>query len=244
MKALLLNSGLGSRMGKLTDDKPKCMCPIGNGYSIISWQLELLRTHGIMDIVITTGPFERSLKEHVLTYGEGLNFTFVNNPIYQETNYIFSMYLAREHLKDDILLLHGDLVLEPSVVADLLFSDHSVVTVDKLLPLPEKDFKAKHDGSKIKAVGIEFFGNDCEACQPAYKWTKADFALWMNEIEAFCKRGKTKVYAENAFNCVSDQIDLYPLELEKRLCNEIDNLDDLMAITERFQRLLSKERKQ
>ena len=41
-----------------------------------------------------------------------MSFTFVENPIYDKTNYIYSMYLAREYLKDDILLLHGDLVFD------------------------------------------------------------------------------------------------------------------------------------
>lgn len=237
MKALLLNSGLGSRMGSITEDKPKCMCPIGNGHSIVSWQLELLRKNLVKDIIITTGPFTHMLEEHVLLHGKGLNITFINNPIYKETNYIYSMYLAREYLKDDIILLHGDLVLEPSVVGDLLSSSHSVVTVDKLLPLPEKDFKAKLNEGKIKAIGLEFFGDDCEACQPAYKWNQKDFALWMSEIEVFCTGGKTKVYAENAFNSISDKLNLYPLELEYRLCNEIDNNNDLTVISERFQKL-------
>lgn len=224
-------------MGKLTEDKTKCMCPIGNGYSIISWQLELIRRNGIKKVVITTGPFEELLKGHALTGSYGLDITFINNPVYKDTNYIYSMYLAKEFLNDDILLLHGDLVLEPSVITDLLYSKSSVVAVDRLLLLPEKDFKAKINNNKIKAVGIEFFGDDCEACQPAYKLNKTDFALWMNEIEAFCKAGITKVYAENALNGISDQIGLYPMELNRRLCNEIDNLQDLKVISERFQKL-------
>lgn len=238
MKALLLNSGLGSRMGKLTEDKPKCMCPIGNGYSIISWQLELLRKHGIKDIVVTTGPFAELLENYIRSLGKGLQLTFINNSIYRETNYIYSMYLAREHLNDDILLLHGDLVLEPSVIRDLLSKKGSVLTVDSLLPLPEKDFKAKLEDGKVISVGVEFFGSDCVACQPAYKWTKADFSIWMREIEAFCERGHRQVYAENAFNNVSDQINLYPLGLNNRLCNEIDNVEDLKIVSDRFRQIL------
>ncbi|MGE5633328.1 MAG: NTP transferase domain-containing protein [Caulobacteraceae bacterium] len=237
MKALLLNSGVGSRMGSLTENKAKCMCPIGNGYTIIGWQLELMRRSGIREIVVTTGPFEDLLEKHAALYGEGLDITFVNNPLYKETNYIYSMYLAKDYLEDDILLFHGDLVFEPSVVKDMLSADCSVVTVDRLLPLPEKDFKARIENGKIKAIGVNFFGSDCVACQPAYKMNKPDFALWMGEIEAFCRRGDTKVYAENALNNVSGKLALYPLELERRLCNEIDNLDDLEAVSERFVRL-------
>jgi len=216
------------------------MCELGYGYSIIGWQLELVRRSGIDEVVITTGPFDKLLENHVLTYSRGLHITFVNNPLYNETNYIYSMYLAREHLHDDILLLHGDLVLEPSVFNDLIASKYSVVTVDQTLPLPEKDFKAKIEEGRVKAIGIEYFGNNCYACQPAYMWKNNDFSLWMEEIERFCLNGQTKVYAENAFNQISDKLNLYPLELKRRLCREVDNPEDLKIVSGRFKELLEK----
>jgi len=239
MKALLLNSGIGSRMGSLTEKNPKCMCQIGEDYTIIGWQLELLRKNNIRDIVVTTGPFAELLENHALSYGNGLNIVFVNNPLYRETNYIYSMYLARDYLKDDILLFHGDLVVEPSVVADMLSAKYSVVAVDSLVPLPEKDFKARIENGRVAEIGVNLFGRDCVACQPAYKLNRSDLALWMDEIEAFCQRGETRVYAENAFNSISSKIALYPLELGNRLCNEIDDLNDLKTISERFARILN-----
>lgn len=237
MKALLLNSGIGKRMGKLTEEKPKCMCEIGNGYTIISWQLKLLQKYGIDEYVITTGPHSTLLMEYILMYTEKSKVSFVNNPIYAESNYIYSMYLAKQKLDDDILLLHGDLVMEPSVIEDLLASEQSAVTVDRSLSLPEKDFKAKTRDGKVKAVGIEFFGDDCVACQPAYKLNRSDFTVWMEEIEKFCFVGNIKVYAENALNAVCSRINLIPLELGNRLCSEIDNIDDLETVSKRFQKL-------
>lgn len=234
MKALLLNSGIGSRMGSLTAKKPKCMCSIGKGYTIISWQLELLRRYGIKDVVITTGPHSNILEEYLQSLAYGMNISFVKNHNYEETNYIYSMYLVKEFLEDDVMLLHGDLVLESSVIEELVSAEDSVVTVDKLLELPEKDFKAKIAEERVKAIGIEYFGDDCVACQPAYKWLKKDFAIWMDEIEAMCKKGETKVYAENAFNNISDRVNLVFLELGNRLCNEIDNPEDLDTVSERF----------
>ncbi len=234
MKALLLNSGIGKRMGKLTENKPKCMCEIGNGYSIISWQLELLQKYGVDEYVITTGPHSDLLSEYVKKLTTGLKVKFIYNPIYSESNYIYSMYLARHLLDDDILLLHGDLVIEPSVIEELLSSKRSTVTVDSLLSLPEKDFKAKISEGKVKAIGTAFFGDDCVACQPAYKFNRSDFAIWMNEIVNFCLEGNINVYAENALNAISYKLNLFPLELGKRLCSEIDNNDDLLIVSERF----------
>ena len=57
MKALILNSGLGSRMGVLTAEHPKCMTEIAYGETILSRQLKMLVEAGIEDVVMTTGAF-------------------------------------------------------------------------------------------------------------------------------------------------------------------------------------------
>lgn len=236
MKALIFNSGIGKRMGDLTKTAPKCMAEIGCGHTIISWQLFLLEQCGIHEVVITTGPFAERLEQYIDSLHPNLQIKFVKNPLYDTTNYIYSMYCARNFLNDDVIILHGDLVLEPSVLNDLLAAQKSALTVDKSLALPEKDFKAQIQNSKIKAVGIEFFGNDCVACQPAYKLFKKDIDVWLKEVENYCDNGQRGVYAENALNAKSDEMAVYPLELNGRLCNEIDNLEDLKIISARFEK--------
>ena len=121
MKALILNSGLGSRMGAHTQQKPKCMAQIGGGYTILSRQLTQLAAAGVGDIVITTGPFADALAAHVAELRLPIQVTYVHCEDYATTNYIVSMHRAAPHLRGhDVLLLHGDLVLESSVYADLL----------------------------------------------------------------------------------------------------------------------------
>ena len=61
MKALILNSGLGRRMGVLTSEHPKCMTEISGTETILSRQLRLLAAAGIREAVITTGCFANSL---------------------------------------------------------------------------------------------------------------------------------------------------------------------------------------
>lgn len=235
MKALILNSGMGSRMGELTQAQPKCMCPIGDGYTIVRWQLERLQANGIQHVVMTTGPFEDILMGHLPQMGEGFHVELVNNPDYRKTNYIYSIYLAQDLLKgDDILLLHGDLVLEDSVLRDLAASEHSAVAIDSRIPLPEKDFKARIAGGRIAEIGTGLFGPDCSACQPAYFFKQADFQKWLEGIALFCQAGKTGVYAEDALNGQLSGMQLFPLELDGRLCHEIDDLQDLKTVAGRF----------
>ena len=64
MKALILNSGMGKRMGLLTSRHPKCMTELLEGETILSRQLKLLQQQGIREIVITTGLFDQVLVDY------------------------------------------------------------------------------------------------------------------------------------------------------------------------------------
>lgn len=236
MIALLLNSGLGSRMGDETREHPKCLCGIGEGETILSWQVKLLERFGVTEAVVTTGHLAEMLTAYMAGLDTSVRFHFVHNPRYRETNYIYSMYLARELLRGDVLSLHGDLVLHPQVMARLMEAPGSVVAVDATLPLPEKDFKARLLGHRVTAIGVDRFGEDCVACQPAYKWLEKDFRRWMEEIIRLIEAGEERCYAENAFNAAWKDIPLAPLDVRGLLCSEIDNQEDRRIVSERFRR--------
>ena len=229
MRALILNSGAGTRMMDLTHDCPKCMTVLHTGQTILSRQIEQLERHGIREICITTGPFADILERHALEAAGSAALFFVNNPEYLSTNYIYSIFLAKEFLRGDILLLHGDLVFSDCVLRDILKSPVSAAVVSTVLPLPEKDFKAVVIGGLISKVGVEFF-EDAVALQPLYKLNEADWFVWLSEIESFIARGEKRCYAENALNAVSGYCAIYPFDIGERLCAEIDNPDDLVFI--------------
>ena len=203
MKALILNSGLGSRMGTLTMQHPKCMTELENGETIVSRQLKLLSEAGIREVVMTTGPFEESLKGHCLGLGLSLDITFVPNPDYDKTNYIYSIYCAREYLDSDQILMHGDLVFEEEVLRQVITAPRSVMTVSSTLPLPEKDFKAVIRDGKVSKVGVEFFEDAVEA-QALYGLKLEDWRIWLSKICEFCETGRRDVYAEKALNELRD----------------------------------------
>ena len=217
-------------MGVYTKEHPKCMTDLVTGESILSRQLLLLKKCGITDVVITTGYYDAVLEEYCNSLGLSLDLTFVKNPIYDKTNYIYSIYCARERLEnEDVLLLHGDLVFDESVLKDILRSQTSCMAVSASLPLPEKDFKAVVEGGRIKKVGIEFFEN-AVAAQPLYKLNAEDWNVWLNKIADFCERDIRKCYAENAFNEVSDTCRIYTHDFGDALCAEIDTPGDLEAM--------------
>lgn len=236
MKALILNSGLGSRMDNLTATYPKCMTKLLNDETILSRQLKMLRSVGINEIIITTGAFAAVLEDYVKSLGKYENCQFIYNPEYETTNYIFSIYLARQYLDDDILLIHGDVVFEYSVLIKMLEFTRSCVAISSSRKLPKKDFKAVVCGDIVEKIGIEFFENAFSA-QPIYKLKREDWIKWLNQIRIFCERGDKKCYAEAALNVISSQGFLHSCDMLEMFCNEIDTEKDLKIVLEKLRKL-------
>ena len=230
MKALILNSGLGSRMGALTSEHPKCMTEISPRETILSRQLKQIADAGITEVVITTGYYDGVLVDYCKSLDLPLSFTFVKNPVYDKTNYIYSIYCAREYLQDDIILMHGDLVFENEVFDKVLASETSCMTVSSTLPLPEKDFKAQIRDGKVMKVGVDIFEDAMEA-QALYRLNREDWKVWLDKIAAFCEAGNTKVYAENALNELNGAANITALDVGDLLCAEIDNPEDLAVVS-------------
>ncbi len=239
MKALILNSGLGSRMGVFTSEHPKCMTEISSHETILSRQLRQIADAGIEDVVITTGYYDSVLVNYCNDLGLSLHFTFVKNPIYDQTNYIYSIYCAKDNLDDDIILMHGDLVFENEVFDKVISSTVSCMTVSSTLPLPDKDFKAVVKDGIVMKVGVEFFNEAMEA-QALYRLNKDDWKIWLKKIEEFCVSDKRKVYAENALNELEGAANIHALDIENLLCSEIDNPEDLAVVSAKLKEIESR----
>lgn len=233
MKALILNSGLGHRMGVLTSEQPKCMTEISPKESILSRQLKLLAGCGIKEVVMTTGYFDSVLENYCRSLELPIDIKFVNNPLYAETNYIYSIYCAREYLDDDIILMHGDLVFEKCVLEGIIDCRTSCMKVSSTIPLPEKDFKAVIKDGFVQKVGIDFFTDSMEA-QALYKLKHDDWRLWLDEIVRFCESDNRKVYAENALNELNGACNIAAFDVKDHLCSEIDTPEDLKTVSSRL----------
>lgn len=229
MKALILNSGMGKRMGDLTKDSPKCLVGLKDGETIISRQLRQLSEIGVEEAIITTGYKADILIKYCHELDLPINLTFVNNDRFSETNYIYSIFLARKTLDDDIILMHGDLVFEDIVLDKIAFDSRSCVAVSSTAPIPEKDFKAEINKGLVKKISVKALDNAI-TLQPLYKLLKSDLRKWISRIEALCEKGIVDCYAEEAFNDCSDQISLFPVDIKELICGEIDNEQDLNRI--------------
>ena len=143
MQGLILAAGMGKRLKALTNNNTKCMVKV-NGVTIIERALRILDKKNLSRIVIVVG----YKGDNLISFVESLNIktpiVFINNPIYDKTNNIYSLSLAKGYLsEEDTLLLESDLVFEESVI-DVLLNDPR-----KTLALVDK-FESWMDGTCMK----------------------------------------------------------------------------------------------
>lgn len=152
MQAVMLAAGMGKRLGKYTKNNTKCMLEI-QGKTLIERAIEALLESGVDKIIIVVGYKGENLKKFLLEECQNpklkdMKIEFVDNDIYDKTNNIYSLYLAKEYLKqDDTILLESDLIYDYDLIKKLVNSDKpNLVSVAK--------YKQWMDGTVIK-IGNE-----------------------------------------------------------------------------------------
>ena len=122
MRAIILAAGMASRLRPLTDNTPKCLLKIGER-SLLQRSIDALTSNGIKEIVIVTGYLHNQIEDFVKQQYPSLDVTFIHNGVYDSTNNIYSLWLARPKADgEEILLLDSDLLYAGfGILAFLLF---------------------------------------------------------------------------------------------------------------------------
>ena len=182
MQAIILAAGMGKRLGEYTQDNTKCMLEV-NGVRLIDRALETLHEVGVSRVVLVVGYKGQKVKDYVGTDYKGTPIVYVENPVYDKTNNIYSLYLAKDYmLEEDALLLESDLIYESRVVRKLLddpspnialvdkyesWMDGTVVTIDeesRITRFIDKErFKFEEIKDYYKTVNIYKFSREFSA---------------------------------------------------------------------------------
>lgn len=127
MQVLMLAAGMGKRLGRYTKNATKCMVPV-NGKTLIEYAIEALVKNGIKKFVVVVGYKSNVLIDFINSkFNEsnlnGMKIEFIENKVYDKTNNIYSLYMAKDVLcSDDTILLESDLIFKPEIIAELLKS--------------------------------------------------------------------------------------------------------------------------
>ncbi|MFH1381501.1 MAG: phosphocholine cytidylyltransferase family protein, partial [Chloroflexota bacterium] len=122
-KAIILAAGIGSRLTPFTEHTPKCLAPI-NGVPILHNMLTNLSNSGVEETVIIVGYLKEKIYDSIGASFNGMKVSYIESDRYANTNNIYSLWLAREHLTEDVILLESDVFFERSLL-DRMFANEN-----------------------------------------------------------------------------------------------------------------------
>lgn len=237
MQAIFLAAGMGRRLKELTSNATKCMVEV-NGQTMIERALHNLESLKCVDKIIFVIGYEGDkLRKYVDSLGIDIPIEYIRNDIYDKTNNIYSLYLAKDKLmEDDTLLLESDLVYGEAVIRKLVENPYpSLVLVDKFESwmdgtcikidddnniisfLDKKRFDFSETGEYYKTVNL-------------YKFSK-DFSIkhYVPFLEAYCKALGHNEYYEQVLKVITflDNPEIKACKLNGEKWYEIDDVQDL-----------------
>ena len=239
-KAIILAAGMGTRLKELTQDKPKCLVKV-NGKEILRSNLEKLERNGITEAVILVGYLANKIEE---TFGESfgnMKLTYVESKRYMETNNMYSLWLARQHLSDGALLMEGDVVFEEEIIQKALTTDadKSFWVVDKFTEeldgcMSTTDMDNRIIDLRIVREKLPEYKSNYHKSVGILKITPKygqEFSRWLDEdVQA----GNVKIYYDLVLQRRLHQLPLYVCSINGLKWFEIDNQEDLKKAEEIF----------
>lgn len=243
MQAIILAAGMGRRLKDLTENNTKCMVKV-NGVPLIDRMLCQIERKHLSRIVIVVGYKGQNLMDHIASLNIRTPVVYVKNPVYDKTNNIYSLSLAKEYLcEEDTLLFESDLIFEDSLI-DVLLEDRrdTLALVDKYenwmdgtcvklseddtieVFVPGKNFKFEERDEYYKTVNI-------------YKFSKNfSQSYYVPFLEAYTKALGDNEYYEQVLRVITmlDKPVIKAKRLKDQLWYEIDDIQDLDIATSIF----------
>ena len=234
-RAIIMAAGIGKRMQPLTFETPKPLVKV-NGVRMIDTVVDGLRTNGIKEIYVVVG----HLKEQFFEWGIEKGVQIIENPYYDTCNNISSLYVAREHL-GDCIILDGDQIIYNPVILEPHFtlSGYNAVwregkTNEWLMDV--EDGVVKSCSRTGGSHGWQLFSIS--------RWTAEDGERLKRHLEYEFDRGNRQIYWDDvAMFCHFEDYKLGVREMKETDIIEIDGLDELVAIDHSYQRYLQKQEK-
>ncbi|MCI1269930.1 MAG: aminotransferase class I/II-fold pyridoxal phosphate-dependent enzyme [Ruminococcus sp.] len=236
MQAIILAAGMGKRLKELTQNNTKCMIKV-NGVTLVERALRQLDSLNLKRIVIVEGYEGKKLIDYIQTLGIQTPIEFIDNPIYDKTNNIYSLALAKKELtEDDTLLLESDLIFEESVLKALVDDPRpTLALVDKYESWMDGTCIKISDDDSIEAFvpGKKFVFEDIPKYYKTvniYKFSK-DFCVthYIPFLEAYEKALGENEYYEQVLRVITmlDNPEIKAKRLNGEKWYEIDDIQDL-----------------
>lgn len=143
MKTIILSAGQGTRLLPHTQETPKCLLPLNEETNILRWQLDQLERAGVTETVVVTGFHAEKVEEEIKARRGKMKVRTLFNPFYKVADNLGSVWIAREEMNQDFIILNGDTLFTANVAADLIKNAQHPLTMTVA-------FKEKFDSDDMK----------------------------------------------------------------------------------------------
>jgi len=239
---IILAAGRGKRLKELSTDKPKPLVEV-NGKSILSNLVEAMIDGNVQRIVLVVGYKAELIEEHLRKYTGAAEIIFVTNEIYDTTNNIYSLWLARKYLDDGFSLFEADVFIEPGIVSKLIqHPDDNVMVIDKYTDRMNGTVVAFDKNNLITNVYLK--RNQGEGFDFSDKYKTVNFYkigqsfyrhFFKDKLDAYIVNNDVSYYYEAI---IKDGVDagypFYGLQTNPYKWWEIDTKEDLMIAENLF----------
>jgi L-glutamine-phosphate cytidylyltransferase len=224
MRGIILAAGRGSRLNGGAGDVPKCLVTVG-GETLLSRNARILRAAGIDDLTVVVGCAAETVRRSMP------DAHFVENPIFAETNSLYSLWLSRPHLTGGFIVMNCDVLLHPQLVLDLLTAKHE----DALL-LAYREHGTKYGDEEMKVrvrcgrvidISKTMAHDDADGENLGVaKFGSTGARLLMDHAERLIAAGDIKAWVPRAFKEFARQRPLHAIGTRGLPWTEIDFPED------------------
>jgi len=233
MQAIILAAGSSKRLRPLTDSIPKCLLKVG-GKSLLERTVENVVENGIIDFIFVTGYKENLIKDFLNENFQHINKTFITNTDYENNNNSYSLWMTRDFVQDDILLLDSDILFDKEIIGKLFNSEYkNSLAANFTDQLDEEQIKVILDNeNRVLKIGKEI--SICESAGESIGIEKFS-SYFIKELFSILNRKITKEnnvneFYEASFQEVIDKGDfrnsIYAVDVAEFNCIEIDTVHD------------------
>lgn len=226
MKVIIMAAGIGSRLSGVIGKKPKCLIT-AHGEALIERMVRILKSRNVNDITVITG-YQQQLIHDVL----GAEVKYFHNPLFSVTNSITSLWLAKELLDDDIILMNADLYVEETIIDLVLAQTKPVVMLSDCTRIEDADFRFGVQRDRIMKTGNQLTNHetDCEYVGIA-RIDKSFIAEFKTRLEHMIQRADFRNWWEGVlYSFIEDDIVVNHIDVDGTFWTEVDHLGDFQRL--------------
>ncbi|MBN2460270.1 MAG: phosphocholine cytidylyltransferase family protein [Candidatus Cloacimonetes bacterium] len=235
MKAIILAAGVGKRLREISRGMPKSMLQIGSS-SIMHHQIRSCQQAGIENFVFVLGYKKELLQDHILEILAPGNTTFITNPVYDKTNTLYSLWLARQHFTEEFIYFNSDVIFQTELLMKIVpQSEFSQLLIEDKICGKEEVKVIVSDDMRILEIGKEL---DISRCIGEFigigKFNQQVLNRFSEHLQTGVDTGHQNNYFEYAVNLLAGDFHLQAVFTGDLPCIEIDFPEDLLQARKLF----------